>query len=61
MQGNHEEIEILLQKHLISSGFNQKLSLKKREHRFVEISSQKCVSSDSLKKIWMDMMRPCRA
>ena len=36
MQENHEEVEILLQKCLISSRFNQKLSFKKREHRFIE-------------------------
>ena len=41
MQGNHEELEILPQKCLIYSRFNQKLSLKKGEHRFIEISSQK--------------------
>ena len=29
MQGDHEELEILLQKCLISLRFNQKLSLKK--------------------------------
>ena len=41
MQGNHEEVEIFLQKCLISSRLNQKLSLKKGEHRFIEISLRK--------------------
>ena len=41
MQGNHEELEIFLQKCLISSCFNQKFSLKKGDHRFIEISSRK--------------------
>ena len=40
-QENHEELKIFLQKCLISSRFNQKLHFKKREHRFIEKSSQK--------------------
>ena len=32
----HEELKIFLQKHLISSCFNQKLSFREREHRFIE-------------------------
>ena len=32
MQGDQEKLEILLQKCLISSRFNQKLSLKREEH-----------------------------
>ena len=41
MQGDHEELEILLQKCLISSCFNEKISLRKREHRYIEILSRK--------------------
>ena len=41
MQGDDEELDILLQKCLISSRFNQKLSLRKREHQFIKILSQK--------------------
>ena len=37
LQGDPEELEIVLQKYLISSRFNQKLSLKREEHRFIEI------------------------
>ena len=41
MQGDHEELRILLQKPLISSCFNQTLSLQREEDRFIEILMRK--------------------
>ena len=41
MQGNHKELKILLQKCLASSRFNQKLSLRKENIDFIEISLRK--------------------
>ena len=35
MQGNHEELKIMLQNCLISSRFNQELSLQRKEHHFI--------------------------
>ena len=37
-QGDHKELKILLQNHLISSRFNQKLVYKENEQLFIENS-----------------------
>ena len=39
--GDHEELKILLENFLISSGFNRKLCLQREEHLFIEESTRK--------------------
>ena len=41
MQGDHEELKILLQNLLIASRFNRKFSLQGEEHLFIEKISRK--------------------
>ena len=49
-QGDHEELKILLQNFLIASRFNRKLSLRRKEHLFMEEKSRKRGPSNSLKR-----------
>ena len=50
MQGNHEELNILLQNYLISSRFNQKLGLQRKNMGFFRKFHRKnCGPSDALK------------
>ena len=50
MQGDHEELKILLKNCLIASRFNQELREEERVHRFLmKNSREKCRQSDSVK------------
>ena len=50
MQGDHEELKILLQSCLISSRFNQKLGLQRKNLDFYKkFHRENCAPSDSLK------------